>query len=411
MEALEKMGDDTPYHCPACPPGGVNSVDGFVKQEDEEARLKQNECAAADCRIQEAYLIERLVGRKPCAEQPGQFAWLVKWDGYGIEQCTWKPTWTFDSASLIREFHASAVKEGIGMDVLLEPVTKGDQSSGVILLQEALEFAGVQGATKWNDDFARVKPCAVSLSRGLSGTSTVSDELPTQGPERDREWTRPAADSAAEQEIRRSTADDDDIQDCYQPGYSLELTRVVRVLARGHFNVEFENCLMNEWTGRGLKGSAINLRGQGHSLTEQQKHIKTLVHSSSFSPTPSVALELSYTDAPAANDTVYTADDGTKFVYNAGDIAWTLASTALVWLMIPGVGYLYSGLLRRKNALNQLWLAMVTIAVVSFQGANSLEISNTPPSSASSRNPAWAQPASPPSYSASTNSCSPPSPP
>jgi Amt family ammonium transporter len=64
---------------------------------------------------------------------------------------------------------------------------------------------------------------------------------------------------------------------------------------------------------------------------------------------------------------VYTADDGTLYVYNAGDIAWTLASTALVWLMIPGVGYLYSGLLRRKNALNQLWLAMVTIAVVSFQ--------------------------------------------
>lgn len=35
--------------------------------------------------------------------------------------------------------------------------------------------------------------------------------------------------------------------------------------------------------------------------------------------------------------------------------------------MIPGVGYLYSGLLRRKNALTQLWLCMVTIGVVSFQ--------------------------------------------
>ena len=64
---------------------------------------------------------------------------------------------------------------------------------------------------------------------------------------------------------------------------------------------------------------------------------------------------------------VYTSSDGTAFVYNAGDIAWTLASTALVWVMIPGVGYLYSGLLRRKNALNQLWLCMVTIGVVSFQ--------------------------------------------
>lgn len=35
--------------------------------------------------------------------------------------------------------------------------------------------------------------------------------------------------------------------------------------------------------------------------------------------------------------------------------------------MIPGVGFFYSGLLRRKNALSMLWLSMVTLAVVSFQ--------------------------------------------
>ncbi|KAG5338223.1 Ammonium transporter 1 [Termitomyces sp. J132] len=50
-----------------------------------------------------------------------------------------------------------------------------------------------------------------------------------------------------------------------------------------------------------------------------------------------------------------------------GDIAWTLASTALVWLMIPGVGFFYSGLLRRKNALSMIWTSMIAIAVVSFQ--------------------------------------------
>jgi hypothetical protein len=33
-------------------------------------------------------------------------------------------------------------------------------------------------------------------------------------------------------------------------------------------------------------------------------------------------------------------------VYNPGDIAWVLASTALVWIMVPGVGFFYSGLLR-----------------------------------------------------------------
>ncbi|KAI9067816.1 ammonium transporter [Trametes sanguinea] len=59
--------------------------------------------------------------------------------------------------------------------------------------------------------------------------------------------------------------------------------------------------------------------------------------------------------------------DGTVWVYNPGDIAWVLASTALVWIMIPGVGFFYSGLLRRKNALSMIWASMMTLAVVSFQ--------------------------------------------
>ena len=35
--------------------------------------------------------------------------------------------------------------------------------------------------------------------------------------------------------------------------------------------------------------------------------------------------------------------------------------------MIPGVGFFYSGLLRRKNALSMIWMSMMTLAVVSFQ--------------------------------------------
>lgn len=50
-----------------------------------------------------------------------------------------------------------------------------------------------------------------------------------------------------------------------------------------------------------------------------------------------------------------------------GDIAWVLASTALVWIMMPGVGFFYSGLLRQKNALSMIYLSMMTSAVVSFQ--------------------------------------------
>lgn len=53
--------------------------------------------------------------------------------------------------------------------------------------------------------------------------------------------------------------------------------------------------------------------------------------------------------------------------YEAGDIAWTLASTALVWLMIPGIGYFYSGMARSKNALSLIMLSCCSVAVVSFQ--------------------------------------------
>ncbi|KAF9179394.1 hypothetical protein BGZ51_006941 [Haplosporangium sp. Z 767] len=53
--------------------------------------------------------------------------------------------------------------------------------------------------------------------------------------------------------------------------------------------------------------------------------------------------------------------------YEAGDIAWTLASTALVWLMIPGIGYFYSGMARSKNALSLIMLSCCSVAVVTFQ--------------------------------------------
>ncbi|CAE7147541.1 unnamed protein product, partial [Rhizoctonia solani] len=63
----------------------------------------------------------------------------------------------------------------------------------------------------------------------------------------------------------------------------------------------------------------------------------------------------------------YDASTGETVVYNLGDIAWVLACTALVWIMIPGVGFFYSGLLRRKNALSMIYFSMMTLAVVSFQ--------------------------------------------
>lgn len=44
-----------------------------------------------------------------------------------------------------------------------------------------------------------------------------------------------------------------------------------------------------------------------------------------------------------------------------------MASSALVLLMIPGVGFFYSGLARRKSALSLILLSMISVGVVSFE--------------------------------------------
>jgi Ammonium Transporter Family len=73
------------------------------------------------------------------------------------------------------------------------------------------------------------------------------------------------------------------------------------------------------------------------------------------------------TSSRPAGDLIAYTPDGTQIIYNLGDIAWVTAAMALVWIMIPGVGLFYSGLLRRKNALSMIWTSLASIAVVSFQ--------------------------------------------
>ncbi|KAK0739514.1 ammonium transporter AmtB-like domain-containing protein [Apiosordaria backusii] len=53
--------------------------------------------------------------------------------------------------------------------------------------------------------------------------------------------------------------------------------------------------------------------------------------------------------------------------YSAGDFAWIMTCSGLVLLMVPGVGFFYSGLARRKSALALIWLSLISIAVVGFQ--------------------------------------------
>ena len=78
-----------------------------------------------------------------------------------------------------------------------------------------------------------------------------------------------------------------------------------------------------------------------------------------------MAVILVLTPSLMISDDVVTMDLNEWFT--TGDTAWILASTALVWLMIPGVGFFYSGLARRKSALSLIWLSLMSVAIVSFQ--------------------------------------------
>ncbi|KAJ2514938.1 hypothetical protein H4217_005476 [Coemansia sp. RSA 1939] len=50
-----------------------------------------------------------------------------------------------------------------------------------------------------------------------------------------------------------------------------------------------------------------------------------------------------------------------------GTTVWMIASTAFVFLMIPGLGYFYSGMVRSKNALSLVFLCMMALAIVTIQ--------------------------------------------
>ena len=53
--------------------------------------------------------------------------------------------------------------------------------------------------------------------------------------------------------------------------------------------------------------------------------------------------------------------------YSPGDQAYIIIASAMVVVMIPGLGFLYSGLARRKSALTMIWVTMASFSVITFQ--------------------------------------------
>ena len=52
---------------------------------------------------------------------------------------------------------------------------------------------------------------------------------------------------------------------------------------------------------------------------------------------------------------------------NHGDTAWLLVASALVMVMTPGLGFFYSGLVQRKNAVNTLMMSYIALGVIAIE--------------------------------------------
>src|SRR5690606_15442389 len=49
---------------------------------------------------------------------------------------------------------------------------------------------------------------------------------------------------------------------------------------------------------------------------------------------------------------------------NGGDVAWMLASTALVLIMTPGLAFFYGGMVKKKNVISTMFQSFICMAVV-----------------------------------------------
>ena len=53
-----------------------------------------------------------------------------------------------------------------------------------------------------------------------------------------------------------------------------------------------------------------------------------------------------------------------NYEYNGADVAWMLASTALVLIMTPGLAYFYGGMVKKKNVISTMLQSFISMAVV-----------------------------------------------
>lgn len=79
-------------------------------------------------------------------------------------------------------------------------------------------------------------------------------------------------------------------------------------------------------------------------------------------------MSYNFTGTPTGHGTggdSLTTDLNTQF--DLVNMTWLGVCTSGVWLMVPGIGLLYSGLSRKKHALSLLWASLMAACLVIFQ--------------------------------------------
>lgn len=72
-------------------------------------------------------------------------------------------------------------------------------------------------------------------------------------------------------------------------------------------------------------------------------------------------------DSEFSPDRAFTGTENLNKWFQPGDQAYIIVASAMVMVMIPGLGFLYSGLARRKSALSMIWACMASFSVITFQ--------------------------------------------
>lgn len=63
----------------------------------------------------------------------------------------------------------------------------------------------------------------------------------------------------------------------------------------------------------------------------------------------------------------FAADAEAATKIDAGDTAWVLVSAAMVFIMTPGLGFFYGGMVRSKNVLSTIMQSFFIIALISVE--------------------------------------------